>query len=221
MDLMELNDLAAPGTTFSGCGDAVRAILESATDVERVASDTLTPRMLALIELAVALAIPNREMASACLRRARAVASHDDVAETVLAACALKAGAATAYGRLVFKFLDPGGQQEDAGDDRTQIQKDRALMTQFRAGSIEGFAAFQRRATASSRKALTEKEHELICVACASITHCIYCLEKHGSAARKAGATDREVADTLHLVISARTTATLFEWQAADASVRD
>jgi hypothetical protein len=61
---MELNDLAAPGTTFSGCGDAVRAILESAADVERVASDTLTPRMLALIELAVALAIPNREMAS-------------------------------------------------------------------------------------------------------------------------------------------------------------
>jgi AhpD family alkylhydroperoxidase len=191
------------------------AIDRYASDVERIASESLSPRLAALIKLAVALSIPNREMVVECLQQARKIASDVDIAEAAASACGLKAGAATAYGRLVFKYLDPESHVDDPADKRTQIQKDRALMTQLRQGSPDAFEAAQRRASDSAKKALTIKEYELIAIACASVSQCVYCLEGHGGAARKAGATDREVADTLHLAISGRTSASLAEFRAA------
>lgn len=191
------------------------AIDRYASDVELIACESLSPRLAALIKLAVALSIPNREMVAECLQQARKVALEIDIAEAATAACGLKAGAATAYGRLVFKYLEPESYVDDPTDKRTPIQKDRALMTQLREGSPDAFEAAQRRASASAKQALTTKEYELIAIACASVSQCVYCLEGHGGAARKAGATDREVADTLHLAISGRTSASLAEFRAA------
>ncbi|MCA8057407.1 MULTISPECIES: carboxymuconolactone decarboxylase family protein [Burkholderia cepacia complex] len=216
---MDTKDVVGQTTVPALYKETVENLQCSTADIERIASDSLTARMVALIKLAIALAIPNREMAVDALRQAKAVASEDDIAEMLFVVCALKSGPATAYGRLIFKFLDPSSEANDEIDERTQIQRDRALMTPFMSASPEAFAAFQRRASALKRKALSDKEYELISIACASITHCVYCLEGHGSNARKAGVTDREVADTLHLAISARTTATLQEWKGISASV--
>jgi AhpD family alkylhydroperoxidase len=207
-------DSSAAKDVLAKYDPAIKVIEASAFNVEGIASQSLSRRMTVLIKLAIALSIPNREMAAQCLLEAKEIASDADIAETVFATSGLKSGGATAYGRLVFKYLDPEQHIDDPTDGRTQIQKDRALMTQFRKGSPQGFEAWQLRSSAYPHEALTPKEYELICIACATITQCVYCLEGHGGAARKAGATDREVADTLHLAISARTAATLMEFEA-------
>lgn len=191
--------------------DLLEATIVYAAKIERIASESLSHRLTALIKLAISLSIPNREWVSHCLREAKDVASDADIGDAVFAASGMKAGAATAYGRLVFKYLDPNGVV-DSG--KTQFQSDRALMTQFRTASPAAFDAWQQRMGKSARVVLSDKEYELICIACSTVSQCVYCLEYHGGLARKAGATDREVADTLHLAISMRAVAGLVEWQA-------
>jgi len=188
----------------------LEATVDYAAKVERIASESLTPRMVALTKLAIALSISNREMVLHCLHEAKELASETDIGDAVFVASGMKAGAATAYGRLVFKYLDPGDIVVDG-----QIQSDRALMTQLRTASPAAFVAWQQRVGMSVRLALSDKEYELICIACATVSQCVYCLEYHGGQARKAGVSDREVADAVHLVISMRAMAEFVEWQAS------
>jgi AhpD family alkylhydroperoxidase len=57
----------------------------------------------------------------------------------------------------------------------------------------QSFLAFDK--AALSEGALSKKHKELIAVAVALATQCPYCIEVHAKAARKAGATDQELAE--------------------------
>jgi len=52
--------------------------------------------------------------------------------------------------------------------------------------------------------ALSVKTKELIAVATAHITQCPYCIDAHTRRARKAGATDAEVAETIFVAMALR-----------------
>ncbi|MBB5499352.1 carboxymuconolactone decarboxylase family protein [Paraburkholderia sp. MM5384-R2] len=194
------------------CPEIVAAVDQYATDVQRNAAANLTPRLTALVRLAIALSIPNRDMARNAIEHARTVASDGEIAETVFVACELKAGAATAYGRLAFKFTDPSG----CGNDSHDPAQDRVYMRDFEKADPEAFASLIHRIKTAHNpnSRLTTREYELIAVACATISRCIYCIEKHSRDAKQAGATDRDLADVVHLVIASRVDGTLEEWNA-------
>ncbi|MBB5499392.1 carboxymuconolactone decarboxylase family protein [Paraburkholderia sp. MM5384-R2] len=194
------------------CPQIVDAVDRYATDIQRATAQSLTPRLAALVRLAIALSIPNRDMAKEAVVHARHLASDGEIAEAVFVACELKAGAATAYGRLVFKFTDPNGSDNHSHDPK----QDRAYMRQFRSASPEAFDSLVHRIETAhgSDSRLTTREYELIAVACATASRCVYCIEKHSRDAMQAGATNRELADVIHLVIASRIDATLAEWNA-------
>ncbi|MCA8057373.1 MULTISPECIES: carboxymuconolactone decarboxylase family protein [Burkholderia cepacia complex] len=194
------------------CPEVVAAVDRYAIDVQRSAEANLTPRLTSLVRLAIALSIPNRDMAKKAIEHARKVASDGEIAETVFVACELKAGAATAYGRLVFKFTDSHG----CGSDSHDPSADRVYMKHFEKANPEAFASLIHRINTAHNPSsrLTPREYELIAVACATISRCLYCIEKHSRDAKEAGATDRDLADVVHLVVASRIDGTLAEWAA-------
>ena len=52
--------------------------------------------------------------------------------------------------------------------------------------------------------AIPKKYKELIALGVALTTQCSYCLEIHGKAAREAGATDKEIAEAIHIAAAIR-----------------
>jgi AhpD family alkylhydroperoxidase len=71
-------------------------------------------------------------------------------------------------------------------------------------------ASFDRFAAAAfSEGALTVKTKELIAVAVAHVTQCIYCLEHHLESAREAGATDQELVEAAFVAATIRAGGTL------------
>jgi AhpD family alkylhydroperoxidase len=67
---------------------------------------------------------------------------------------------------------------------------------------MSAFWAFDRAAVADG--AIPAKYKELIAVAVALTTQCPYCIEIHGANARKAGATDAELAEAAMVAASLR-----------------
>jgi len=65
-----------------------------------------------------------------------------------------------------------------------------------------GFQAFNNAALADG--VVPAKYKELIAVAVALTTQCPYCIEIHAAAARKAGATDEELAETAFVAAALR-----------------
>jgi alkylhydroperoxidase/carboxymuconolactone decarboxylase family protein len=51
---------------------------------------------------------------------------------------------------------------------------------------------------------LSVKNKELIAVACAHITQCPYCIEGHTKRAKKAGASDEEIAEAIFTAVAMR-----------------
>lgn len=66
----------------------------------------------------------------------------------------------------------------------------------------EGFAAFDKAALAEG--AIPKKYKELMALAVALTTQCPYCLEIHRGAAKKAGATEEELAETTMVAAALR-----------------
>lgn len=64
------------------------------------------------------------------------------------------------------------------------------------------FVEFDRKALAEG--ALSVKTKELIAVGVAHTTQCIYCIDLHVKKARKAGATDEELAETVLVAAALR-----------------
>lgn len=197
------------------CPSMVDATAKYSDEVSRTTEESFAPRLAALIRLGIGMSIPNQDMARQALRDARKVASDGEIAEVVFAACELKAGAATAYGRLAFKYTDPNPPKSESHDPA----QDRAYMAQFRKASPKAFASLMHRigVAHSHDSRLSTKEYELIAVACATTSRCVYCIEKHSRDAKEAGATDRDLADVVHMVIESRIEATLREWKAIEA----
>ncbi|ANN78433.1 carboxymuconolactone decarboxylase family protein [Bordetella flabilis] len=67
-------------------------------------------------------------------------------------------------------------------------------LDEFAPEAMKGFWAFDRATFAEG--ALTARQKQLIAVAVALTTQCPYCLELHAKAARDAGATDEELAES-------------------------
>lgn len=68
--------------------------------------------------------------------------------------------------------------------------------------SMAGFKALDEAALAAG--AIPKKYKELMAVAVALTTQCPYCIEIHGKAARSAGATDAELAETVFVAVALR-----------------
>jgi AhpD family alkylhydroperoxidase len=49
---------------------------------------------------------------------------------------------------------------------------------------------------------LPKKTKELIAMACAHITQCPYCIDSHVKEAKKAGATDEEIAEAIYVAVA-------------------
>jgi len=71
--------------------------------------------------------------------------------------------------------------------------------------SPEAWKAFQKFDTAAlAEGAVSVKNKELIAVAVAHTTQCPYCIEIHVGNARKAGASDEEIAETIFVAAALR-----------------
>lgn len=68
--------------------------------------------------------------------------------------------------------------------------------------SMEGFRAYDDAALADG--AIPKKYKELMAIAVALTTQCPYCIEVHKQAAKKAGATEEELAETVHVAAALR-----------------
>lgn len=66
----------------------------------------------------------------------------------------------------------------------------------------KGFLAFNNAAMADG--AIPAKTKELIAIAVAMTTQCAYCIEIHNKAARDAGCTDEEIAETVMVAAALR-----------------
>jgi AhpD family alkylhydroperoxidase len=69
-------------------------------------------------------------------------------------------------------------------------------------GAWDGFVAFDKAAMAEG--AISKKHKELMAVAVALTTQCHYCIEIHANNARKAGATDEELAEVAFVAAALR-----------------
>lgn len=193
-----------------GASSIISALESYANQVHVDATDSLSPKLRGLIGLAIGLIIPSKPLVKRYLLEVKGFATKAEIAETFTAAAALRAGGAIGYGRLVFKLTESQESLEPEGD-RSRIQRDRQYMTQLRKanpGAFDGLARFME-ALHKPNLALPAKHYELIAVAGATITQCIYCLEKHVNDARKAGASDREIADVVHVAVVSRAEAVL------------
>lgn len=184
--------------------------------VRRTGESSLSPRLYSLVRLAVALAIPSQDLARSALELARVHASEVEIAGAVNASCHLRIGAAIAYGRLVFKLLETPDPSTPESSTRSQLALDREFMTKLRKASPAPFDAMARLRTARQKSSVISGiDEEIIAIAVATITQCVYCLEVHANKAKELGATDQQIADSVHVAISARYEATLYEWRAA------
>jgi alkylhydroperoxidase/carboxymuconolactone decarboxylase family protein len=73
---------------------------------------------------------------------------------------------------------------------------------QLRPDTLQAFMDFDGKVFAEG--ALSTKIKELIAVACAHVTQCPYCIEAHTKKAKKAGAKEEEVAETIFVAASLR-----------------
>jgi alkylhydroperoxidase/carboxymuconolactone decarboxylase family protein len=73
---------------------------------------------------------------------------------------------------------------------------------QLKPETMQAFMDFDGKVFAEG--SLTTKIKELIAVACAHITQCPYCIESHTKKAKKAGATEAEVAEAILVAASLR-----------------
>lgn len=170
-----------------------------------MADAALSPAVRSLIQLTVALTVPSVKASREALRLARTVATDDQINSAVAVASTMRAGAATAYGRLVFKYIDALSTDH--------LQCDREYMKHFRGAAPDLFTDWRRFMTAAhGSSCLSERDEELIAIACAAVSRCVYCLETHGQKAIKAGATAGEIAVAIHLAIAGSAEATLVDF---------
>jgi AhpD family alkylhydroperoxidase len=85
--------------------------------------------------------------------------------------------------------------------DPKNLQKFESL-AQLAPDAFKAFAAFDAAATRDG--AIPVKYKELIAIAVALTTQCPYCIDIHAKKAKKAGATDQEIAETTLIAAALR-----------------
>jgi AhpD family alkylhydroperoxidase len=88
---------------------------------------------------------------------------------------------------------------------------DLSLIPELRSLDPVGFAGFAAldKTVGRTDGAVPQKYRELIAIAVALTTQCPYCLDVHTGAAKKAGATREEIAETVHVASALRAGAAL------------
>ena len=118
--------------------------------------------------------------------------SKEEMAESIMVATALKAGSAMAHGVNALNAYD--GVDDDELYRASYINRLREF-TQLSGDSFKAFGSFDQQALKAG--ILSTKEKELIAVAVAHTTGCPYCIDIHTKAAKKAGATKEELAESI------------------------
>jgi len=197
-----LTRIEGPAASYVDAFLAYRNALGS----QEAIGDALTLRQRALVRVAVAVSIPCAELIVVRRDAAEALVSREELEEAVCIATALRAGAAVSYGRLAYKYLKDDPDSSPVSTEISQIRKDRELMTQFRAASVGGFERLTTMLGEMHRSAmpLAKLDYELIAIACATITQCAYCMERHVMAAKGVGVQPGQIAEAIHLAVSDR-----------------
>ncbi|WP_219619248.1 carboxymuconolactone decarboxylase family protein [Brevibacterium ravenspurgense] len=84
---------------------------------------------------------------------------------------------------------------------------DKTYMRRLRSAAPDafaGFLAFDEAVLSAESKAIPQKYTELIALGVALTTQCVYCIESHTLAAKKAGATQEEIAETVFTAAALR-----------------
>lgn len=115
----------------------------------------------------------------------------EELSESIMVATALKAGSALAHGVNALNSYT---------DETEVLYKqqyfDRIVeFSKLTGDSFSAFIDFDQKALKDG--ALSQKEKELIAVACAHTTGCPYCIDLHTKAAKKAGASLPEIAESV------------------------
>ncbi|PTX61861.1 AhpD family alkylhydroperoxidase [Melghirimyces profundicolus] len=122
----------------------------------------------------------------------KAGASLEELAEAVYVTASIEAGGAFAHSANMHNALD------EAADDALYRRSSMEHMKKLRQHAPEPFDAMMRFfQTATAEGKLSVKLKELIAVAVAHTTECPYCIDIHSKAARKAGASDAELAEAI------------------------
>lgn len=171
----------------------------------------LAPRWREVIAIAVALTTQCAYCLETHTGKAKALGvSPQELAEIVYITAALRAGAGAAHGMMAMKLFDRAGNSVSAsapGETHYYESSDRAYAKQLRQAAPEEFAAYRVFSdTAVGRKngVIEPKYRELIAIAVALTTQCVYCLESHTAKAKDLGVTKEELAETVYVVAALR-----------------
>lgn len=103
---------------------------------------------------------------------------------------------------MVLEEANPSAGSTSIAD----IRKDRELMTHFRKAMPSGFDRLTKMLGEMHKDGLpmAKLDYELVAIGCSTITQCAYCMERHVVAAKALGVEDSQVAQVIHLAVSAR-----------------
>lgn len=197
-----ISRIKGPASRYVQAFEAHRTHLHSPDDAQSV----LTPRQRALVRIAIAVAIPCKALLRTCTSEAEGMLARDEIEQAVSVATALRAGAAVAYGRLAYKYLNAEAHGTAVSSEASEIKRDRELMTQFRKSSPPDFERLTTMLGEMHKDGLplSRLDYELLAIGCATITQCVYCMERHVDAARALGILPAQIAQVVHLAVSAR-----------------
>lgn len=123
--------------------------------------------------------------------------SKEEVAEAIFVATTLKAGSALAHGVNGLNAFD------NSGDEDFYKASYFNRLKEFNALSEETFQAFVNfDGKAIKAGKLSVKEKELIAVASAHTTGCVYCIDVHTKNAKKAGADLEEISEAIFVAVA-------------------
>lgn len=119
-------------------------------------------------------------------------ATKEEMAEAIMVAAALKAGMVTGHGTNALNAFDGKGEDElYKASNVTRISEFSKLAPEV----FKGLMDFGPKTVAPG--ALSTKDKELIAVAIAHTTGCAYCIDAHTKAAKQAGASREEIAESI------------------------
>ena len=121
----------------------------------------------------------------------------EEMAESIFVATALKAGSALAHGVNALNAFD--GQENEELYKSTYFSR-LSEFSKLNGDTFKAFIDFDQQALKAGK--LSVKEKELIAVAVAHTTGCPYCIELHTKAAKKAGASLEEVAESIFVAVA-------------------
>ena len=196
----------------SGAPEEFQAYRNFADTATGKKDGAIAPRWREAIAIAVALTTQCAYCLETHTAKAKALGvSSQELAEIVYITAALRAGAGAAHGMMAMKLFERAGNPVTAGDATGSTQyhesSDRSFAKQLREAAPEEFAAYRSFSdTAVGRKdgAIAPKFRELIAIAVALTTQCVYCLESHTAKAKGLGVTKEELAETVYVVAALR-----------------